>query len=92
MQQGIGDMEMNGYYWTGTITITEAPGGVELSWDCIRDVSHYRVQYAHALSQQTTWNTFPEIIDGTGLDSVSYTDTTAGSETIRFYRITEHNP
>ncbi len=86
------DMGADEYYWTRTIAITEVPEGIQLCWNCIPGVSFYRVQYADALSQQTTWNTFPEIIDGTGLDSVSYTDTTAGSETIRFYRIIEHNP
>ncbi len=86
------DMGADEYYWTRTIAITEVAEGIQLSWNCIPGVSFYRVQYADALSHQTTWNTFPQVIDGTGLDCVSYTDTTAGSETIRFNRIIEHNP
>ena len=67
----------------------DAHSGMELSWDCIRGVTDYRVDYADELSMGMTWNTFAGTVDGSGLERVSYIDTTAGNHQIRFYRIRE---
>jgi len=66
------------------------PNGVELSWDHLRGIDKYRLDYADALALPMTWNTFPEIIDGTGLERVSYIDTTASGHDTRFYRVKEY--
>ena len=48
------------------------------------------VSLADALSLGMTWNTFAQVIDGTGLERASYLDTSAASQQIRFYRVREH--
>jgi hypothetical protein len=84
------DMGADEYYWTGTVSIVGIPDGIEISWDCVWGITHYRVEYADALSEGMTWNTFPEIIDATGLERASYVDTAAGPLQMRFYRVGEH--
>ena len=84
------DMGADEYYWTKTIAIVKTPGGIEISWDCLPGVRYYRVDYADALGLGMTWNAFPEIIDGFGLERVSYLDTMADQTQMRFYRIREH--
>jgi hypothetical protein len=63
---------------------------MEISWDCVWGMNLYRVQYADALSLDMTWNTFPGIVDGTGLERASYPDTSAGGVAMRFYRVMEY--
>ncbi len=87
---GIVDMGADEYYWTRSVLARKTPAGIEVSWDCIWGITEYRVDYAEELSMDTTWSTFPGIIDGTGLERASYLDTTAGPEETRFYRVREY--
>lgn len=78
------------YHWVKTVQVVETPSGTQISWDCVWGINLYRVQYADALSLGMAWNTFPGIVDGTGLQRASYVDTTAGGLAMRFYRVMEH--
>ena len=78
------------YHWAKTVELAEIPSGMEISWDCVWGITLYRVQYADALSLGMAWNTFPGIVDGTGLERAIYVDTTAGSVPMRFYRVMEY--
>jgi len=78
------------YHWVKTVQLVETPSGMEISWDCVWGITLYRVQYADALSLGMTWNWFPAIVDGTGLQRASYVDTTAGGLVKRFYRVVQN--
>jgi len=81
------DMGADEYYWTRSATIRKTASGIEISWDCIWCSTLFKVDYAEQLSIGMTWNTFPETINGSGLERASYVDTYAGSQGIRFYRV-----
>ncbi len=81
------DMGADEYYWTRSAAIRKTASGIEISWDCIWCSTLFKVDYADQLSIGMTWNTFPETIDGTGLQRASYLDTTAGATRMRLYRV-----